>query len=448
MIKFIEEKLLTMNIPDIDLPRVIIIGGGFAGLRLGKNINKNHYQVVLIDKNNYHTFQPLLYQVATSGLEPDSIAYPIRRTFKNHKNFHFRLAQVKNINKKKGFIKTNFGTINYDILVIATGAKTNFFGMENVKRFSIPMKSLIESLNLRSKILQNFEKAIYANELKEQEKLMNFVIVGGGPTGVELAGALGELKKQVLPEDFPDLDIRKMNIHIIEAAPRVLASMSEEASAKAHQFLKKLEVNIWTNTQVTDYDGELVSTNGKVNFYSDTLIWAAGVQGAPLKGIDASAIGKGNRIIVNKYNQIHGFENIYALGDVALMETETTPNGHPMLGAVAMQQGIHLAKNLNRSSKNKKILPFKYRNKGTMATIGKNLAVADLERFKFQGLFAWYVWMFVHLMLLVGFRNKIIVFINWAWSYIRSDKGTRLIVRPYKKKKPKKEKIIKTTKSA
>jgi len=277
---------------------------------------------------------------------------------------------------------------------------------------------------------------------------MNFVIVGGGPTGVELAGALGELKKQVLPEDFPDLDIRKMNIHIIEAAPRVLASMSEEASAKAHQFLKKLEVNIWTNTQVTDYDGELVSTNGKVNFYSDTLIWAAGVQGAPLKGIDASAIGKGNRIIVNKYNQIHGFENIYALGDVALMETETTPNGHPMLGAVAMQQGIHLAKNLNRSSKNKKILPFKYRNKGTMATIGKNLAVADLERFKFQGLFAWYVWMFVHLMLLVGFRNKIIVFINWAWSYIRSDKGTRLIVRPYKKKKPKKEKIIKTTKSA
>jgi len=428
-----------MNIPDIDLPRVIIIGGGFAGLKLAKKINKEHYQVVLIDKNNYHTFQPLLYQVATSGLEPDSIAYPIRKTFKNHNNFHFRLAEVKNINQKKKSIETNSGNINFDILVIATGAKTNFFGMKNVETHAIPMKSLVESLDLRSKVLQNFEKALYSNNIKEQEKLMSFVIVGGGPTGVELAGALAELKKQVLPEDFPDLDIRKMKIHIIEAAPRVLASMSEDASTKANQFLKKLGVHIWTNTQVTNYDGELVSTNGKINFYSNTLIWAAGVQGAPLKGLDASTIGRGNRIIVNEYNQINGFENIYALGDVALIQTKENTIGNPMLGAVAMQQGLHLAKNLNKIAKNKEKKPFKYKDKGNMATIGKNLAVVDLPRFKFQGFFAWYVWMFVHLMLLVGFRNKIVVFINWAWSYIRSDKGTRLIIRPYNNKASKKE---------
>jgi len=428
-----------MNIPYIDLPRVIIIGGGFAGLKLARKINKEYYQVVLIDKNNYHTFQPLLYQVATSGLEPDSIAYPIRKTFKNHKNFHFRLAEVKNINQTKKYVETDSGNINFDILVISTGAKTNFFGMKNVETHAIPMKSLVESLDLRSKVLQNFEKALYLNNIKEQEKLMSFVIVGGGPTGVELAGALAELKKQVLPEDFPDLDIRKMKIHLIEAAPRILAAMSEEASTKANQFLKKLGVHIWTNTQVTNYDGELVSTNGKTNFYSNTLIWAAGVQGAPLKGLDASDIGRGNRIIVNEYNQINGSENIYALGDVALMQTKENVNGHPMLGAVAMQQGIHLAKNLNKIAKNKKRLPFKYKDKGNMATIGKNLAVVDLHRFKFQGFFAWYVWMFVHLMLLVGFRNKIIVFINWAWSYLRSDKGTRLIIRPFTNKASKKK---------
>ncbi len=424
-----------MNIPHIDLPRVIIIGGGFAGLHLAKKINKKQYQVVLIDKHNYHTFQPLLYQVATSGLEPDSIAYPIRRTFKKQPNFHFRLAKVEQIHQDKQYIETSSGQLNYDILIIATGAKTNFFGLENVEQHAIPMKSLVESLDLRSKILQNFEKAIYASSIKEQEKLMNFVIVGGGPTGVELAGALGELKKQVLPEDFPDLDIRKMKIHLLEAAPRVLASMSQAASNKAHQFLKKLDVHVWTNTQVTNFDGALVSTNGKSNFYSDTLIWAAGVSGAPIKGINVKDIGKGNRILVNNFNQINNSSNIYAIGDVALMQTESTPKGHPMLGSVAMQQGAHLAKNLNRIAANKTMLPFKYNDKGTMATIGRNLAVVDLQGLKFQGLFAWFVWMFVHLMLLVGFRNKIVVFINWAWSYIRFDKGTPLIVRPYIKRK-------------
>ena len=422
-----------MNIPDIDLPRVVIIGGGFAGLKLARKLNKKQYQVVLIDKNNYHTFQPLLYQVASSGLEPDSIAYPIRRTFQNKQNFHFRLTEVININSDTLTIETTTGALSYDKLVIATGATTNFFGMDNVAKHALSMKSLVESLDLRSKILQNFEKAIYVTDLKTQQKLMNFVIVGGGPTGVELAGALAELKKQVLPQDFPDLDLRKMKIHIVEAAPRVLAAMSEQASEKATKFLKKLDVHVWTDTQVLDYDGSLVTTNGKTNFHSDTLIWAAGVKGAPIKGLDASQFGRGNRIIVNDYLQIPTLSNIYALGDVALVQAEDTPNGYPMLASVAMQQGAYLAKQFNLEAQNKKLAPFKYLDKGTMATIGRNLAVVDLPKFRFQGLFAWFVWMFVHLMLLVGFRNKLVVFINWAWSYIRFDKGTRLIVRPYRK---------------
>lgn len=421
-----------MNIPELDLKRVVIIGGGFAGLNLAKKLNKKAYQVVLLDKNNYHTFQPLLYQVATSGLEPDSIGYPIRKTFKASKNFHFRWVEVTKVDTHKKLIHTSSGELYYDILVIATGAVTNFFNMSDVAQKAIPMKSLVESLDLRSKILQNFEQALYENDLKEQERLMNFVIVGGGPTGVELAGALAELKKHVLANDYPDLDIRRMNIHLIEAAPRVLAPMSESASKKAHAFLKKLGVNVWTNMQVKHYNGKLVTTNSHKTFNCETLIWAAGVKGDPLNGIDATNI-KNNRIVVNEFNAINGLQDVYAIGDIALQASESNPKGYPMLGSVAMQQGVYLAKNLNGLLKNKSMKPFKYLDKGTMATVGRNLAVVDLPKFKFQGFFAWFVWMFVHLMLLVGFRNKLVVFINWAWSYIRFDKGTRLIVRPFKK---------------
>lgn len=423
-----------MNIPEIDLKRVVIIGGGFAGLNLAKRINKKYYQVVLLDKNNYHTFQPLLYQVASSGLEPDSIAYPIRRTFKNQKNFYFRLSEVLELHTTSKHITTTTGSLSYDYLVIATGAVTNFFGLKTIETSAIPMKTLVESLNLRSKIIGNFEKALYVSDLKEQEALMNFVIVGAGPTGVELAGALAELKEHVLAKDYPDLDIRRMKIHLIEAAPRVLASMSDHASEKAHAYLKKLGVHIWTNTSVIKYDGREIITNGKTKFASTTLVWAAGVKGAPLKGINLEHIGSNNRILVNEFNQIENNIAHYAIGDIALIKTKHKPNGYPMLGSVAMQQGSHLAKNLNRLAQNKKMIPFTYKDKGTMATVGRNLAVVDLPKFKFQGFFAWFVWMFVHLMLLVGFRNKIVVFINWAWSYIRFDKGTRLIVRPYKKR--------------
>lgn len=416
-----------LNIPVIDLPRVVIIGGGFAGLKLAKGINSDLYQTVLIDKNNYHTFQPLLYQVASSGLEPDSIAYPLRKVFKDHKRFHFRMTEVLRIEEANRVLKTTIGNMSYDVLVMATGADSNFFGMENVQKHSMPMKNLVESLNLRSRILRNFEQALNTIDLQEQEALMSFVIVGGGATGVELAGALAELKKQVLPKDYPDLDIRKMQIHIVEAADRLLANMSETASEKTSKFLKKMDVNVWLNTQVKDYDRKEVITSRHV-FNSKTLIWAAGVKGAPVEGLNV-AMARGNRVITDEFNLVQGKKNVYAIGDVAQVQTEANPNGHPMLASVAGQQGTQLAENLNAAAQNKPMKPFRYADRGTMATIGRNLAVVDLPFVSFGGLLAWFTWMFVHLMLLVDFRSRLVVFVNWAWSYINFDKGTRLIVR-------------------
>ncbi len=423
-----------MNVPNTNLPRVVIVGGGFGGLTLAKKLKHQEVQVVLIDRHNYHTFQPLLYQVATAGLEPDSIAYPIRKVFKNRKNFFFRMAEVEHIVTETNTIHTNIGELPYDYLVMATGATTNFFGMEGVERASMPMKSVTEALDLRSMMLQNFEQALLTNDLAERESLMNFVIVGGGPTGVELAGALAELKDHVLPKDYPDLDIRRMNIHLIEAAPRVLAAMSEEASAKALQFLKKLGVSVWLDTAVTHYDGELLHTNQDIEMHARTLIWAAGVQGAPVAGIDVSSMGRGNRILVDEFNKVKGYNNIFALGDVAAMITEATPKGHPMMAQPAIQQGALLAKNLMVMHRGGTPKAFQYNDKGSMATIGRNLAVVDLPKFKFHGFFAWFVWMFIHLVSLVGFRNKLVVMINWAVSYFKFERGVRLIIRPFKRK--------------
>lgn len=417
----------NLNIPKLDVPRIVIVGSGFAGLKLAKKIDSKYYQTVLIDKNNYHTFQPLMYQVASSGLEPDSIAYPVRKVFKGKKRFHFRMAQVLEVKEATKTLKTSIGTIAYDILVIATGADSNFFGMENVQKHSMPMKNLVESLNLRSRILTNFEKALNTTDLTEQEALMSFVIVGGGPTGVELAGALAELKSHILPKDYPDLDIRKMQIHLVEAADRLLANMSEVASDKTEKFLKKMDVNVWLNTMVKDYDGKVVTTNNH-NFNSKTLVWAAGVMGIPPSGLNAKLV-RGNRVETDEFNALVGKENIYAIGDVAQINSKEAPNGHPMLASVAGQQGAHLAKNLNGLAKGESMIPFVYTDKGTMATVGRNLAVVDLPFWSFSGLFAWLTWMFVHLMLLVDYRSRLVVFVNWAWSYLNYDKGTRLIVR-------------------
>lgn len=419
-----------MNIPDTSKPRVVIIGGGFGGLNLAQQLPPEHFQTVLIDKHNYHTFQPLLYQVATSGLEPDSIAYPIRKIFKRKDAFFFRMAEVEEILPEKSLIHTPIGELRYDYLVLATGSASNFFGNKAIEEMSMPMKTVPEALNLRSRILQNFEDALLTNDLAERESLMNYVIVGGGPTGVELAGALAELKNFVLPKDYPDLDIRRMNVHLIESAPSVLAAMSEEASSEALKALEKLGVQIWPNTLVTGYDGYHITTNSNQDMDAHTLIWAAGVKGALVKGIDSVERG---RLKVDEHNKIIAYDNIYAIGDVALMQTEKTPNGHPMLAQVAIQQGKLLAQNLQRLIKDKTLQAFSYKDMGSMATIGRNKAVVDLPKVKFKGTFAWLVWMFIHLIAMVGFRNKLVALVNWSWSYLTYEKGVRLIIRPFQK---------------
>ena len=429
------DKFISMNIPKSSFPRVVIIGGGFAGVALAKKLSKKELQVVLLDKHNYHNFQPLLYQVSTGGLEPDSIAYPIRKILKDFPNFYFRLADVSEIDTEKSKVISNIGSLKFDYLVVASGSKTNFFGNKSIEDNSMEMKTIPQSLNLRSLILENFEDALLTSNLHERNALMNFVIVGAGPTGVELAGALAEIKKGILPKDYPDLDTRTVQINLVQSGDRILKEMSEKASKKAEDFLEDLGVHVWKNVRVTGYDGNVVTTNSDLTFEAETVIWAAGVKGAAIKGIDGEELlSKSNRIQVNEFNQVKGFNNIFAIGDVAQMTTDQTPYGHPMMAQPAIQQGKHLGDNLLRLIENKPLKPFKYIDKGSMATVGRNKAVVDLPKFKFQGVFAWFVWMFVHLFFLIGFRNRLVVFINWVYNYVRFDREARLIIRPYKNK--------------
>jgi NADH dehydrogenase len=424
-----------MNIPRTSFPRVVIIGGGFAGIALAKKLSKQEVQVVLLDKHNYHTFQPLLYQVSTGGLEPDSIAYPIRKILKDFPNFHFRLAEVQEIDTVNCNVLTDIGNLKFDYLVVASGSKTNYFGNSEIEKYSMAMKTIPQSLNLRSLILENFEEALLTSDLNERNTLMNFVIVGGGPTGVELAGALAEIKKGILPKDYPDLDTRMAQIHIIQSSDCILKGMSDKASQKAEDFLENLGVNIWKNVRVTNYDGQTVTTNTDLIFETATLIWAAGVKGAIIKGLNAKElITTGNRLLVNEFNQVIGFKNIFAVGDIACMTTEEFPVGLPMMAQPAIQQGEQLGDNMLRLIEQKPMKPFVYKDKGAMATIGRNKAVVDLKNWKFQGVFAWYVWMFVHLFFLIGFRNRMVVFVNWVYNYVRFDREARLIIRPFKKK--------------
>ncbi|MEL7269309.1 MAG: NAD(P)/FAD-dependent oxidoreductase [Bacteroidota bacterium] len=423
-----------MNIPQSSFPRVIIIGGGFGGIALAKKLARKEVQVILLDKHNYHTFQPLLYQVSTGGLEPDSIAYPIRKVLQGYSNFFFRLAEVLQVDTSEQTLQTNIGKIAYDYLVVATGSETNFFGNQNIMENSMAMKSIPQSLNLRSLILENFEQALLTDDLHERDALMNFVIVGGGPTGVELAGALAEIKKGILPKDYPDLDTRRAQINLVQSGDRILPAMSPIASEKAEKFLEKLGVQVWKNTRVSDYDGKTITTNTDTTFDAATLVWAAGVKAVTLKGLDAETLlQRGGRLPVNAFHQVEGFENIFAIGDVAQMTSEEFPKGHPMMAQPAIQQGESLGNNLLRLIENKEMQPFAYKDKGSMATVGRNKAVVDLKSFKFQGVFAWYVWMFVHLYFLIGFRNRVVVFINWVYNYIKFDREARLIIRPFKK---------------
>ncbi len=423
---------MGLNIKDTHQKRLVIIGGGFAGIKLAKKLNKKDIQVVIIDKHNYHTFQPLLYQVATAGLEPDSIAYPLRKLFQKSKNCFFRMAEVSKILPEENLILTNIGKLSYDYLAIATGSTTNFFNFENIKSELMSMKSIPESLDLRSLILQNFENALLTNDEETIKELMNIVIVGGGPTGVELAGAIAEMKNYVLPNDYPELDLSKMEIHLFEAAPRVLAAMSEEASAKSYDYLKKLGVNVHLNSRLNNFNNNTIVLPDDSKIRTETLIWTAGVKGAIIDGLPETALA-GNRLKVNSFSQVEGFENIFSIGDVAGMITEETPRGYPMVAPVAMQQGELLAKNIINLMQQKELEAFKYNDKGSMATIGRNRAVVDLPFYKFQGIFAWFVWMFIHILSLVGFRNKAAVFMNWVYNYFTYNRALRLIIRPFRR---------------
>ncbi len=424
-----------MNLPENTNKRVVIIGAGFAGISLAKKLRKLPIQVVVIDKHNYHTFQPLLYQVSTGGLEPDSIAYPIRKILKRLRNFYFRLATVKKIVPEIKEVHTDIGTISYDYLVIATGTRTNYFGNSEIEENAMSMKSVPQALDIRSLILQNFELADNCNDVEERKALLNFSIIGAGPTGVELAGALAELKKHVFPKDYRHLNIDEMEIHLFEGADAVLPPMSSRASTKAKKFLEDFGVHLHLNTIVEGYNGDLVKMSNGEEIRTRNFIWTAGVTGAAIDGLDPSTLIKNlNRYKVDRYNQISGHQNIFAIGDIAYMETEAYPKRHPQMAQPAIQQGELLAENIEDLLKGRPMKPFVYKNKGNMATIGRNKAVVDLPRIEFGGFFAWFIWMFVHLMSLVGFRNRIIVFFNWVYNYINYDKAARLIVRPFKTK--------------
>jgi len=424
-----------MNIPNTQLPRIVIIGGGFAGIALANELKNKKVQVVLIDKHNYHTFQPLLYQVATGGLEAGSIAYPIRKVIQDYPDYYFRLANVNEIDPKNQLVKADIGELHFDYLVLANGSKTNFFGNKEIERNSMSMKTIPQSLNIRSLILENFEQALLLNDENERNALMNFCLVGGGPTGVELAGALAEMKNAILQKDYPDLNISKMQINLIQSGDRILNTMSEKSSEEAENFLIKLGVTVHKNVRVLGYDGKTITTNSNLMFDTATVIWTAGVQGVVIPGLDKSAIIKNaNRLQVNAFNQVAGYDTIFAIGDVASVASDKYPQGHPMMAQPAMQQGKLLGENLIRKIKHQPMLPFEYRDKGAMATIGRNKAVVDLPHYHFSGVSAWFVWMFVHLISLIGFKNKAVVFLNWVYNYIRFDREGRLIIRPYKKK--------------
>lgn len=422
-----------MNIPENDRKRVVIIGGGFGGLHLAKGLKKAGFQIVMLDKNNYHTFQPLLYQVATAGLEPDSIAYPLRKLFKGSGDFYFRMANVQEIDAENKLVIADIGEVHYDYLVIATGTTTNFFGNKELEANSMTMKSVSEALDLRSLILQNFEKALLTPNLEEREALMSVAIVGAGPTGVELAGALAELKRHVLPLDYPDLDVKRMKVQLIEMNSKVLPPMSEFASKKALSYLKELGVEVILGEAVEEYKDDTLKLNSGKKLLAGMLIWAAGVKGNIIKGLNESAVVKG-RYQVDRFHRVNGYKNIMAIGDISYMQTELFPEGLPMLAPVANQQGDHLAKFLIGGENTEKLKPFEYTDKGVMATVGRNRAVADLNKVKLSGLTAWFVWMFVHLLSLVGFRNRLITFFNWSYNYFNFDKGIRLIIRKFEKK--------------
>lgn len=428
--------MIKINIPETNQERIVIVGGGFGGLTLARKLARSNYQIVLIDRNNFHQFQPLFYQVAMAGLEPSSILFPLRKTFHRYDNVYIRVAEVLEVNIQEKRLETSLGICNYDHLVVATGADTNFFGNEQIATHAIPMKSVSEALFLRNTILNDYEIALSTTDFDDRQGYIDIVIVGGGPTGVEVAGALAEMRKNVLPKDYPELDCSEIDIYLVQSSPQLLKGMSEEASQKALEFLTKLGVKVILNNRVVSYDGEYVEMKDGSRIQSRKVIWAAGITGSLIPGMPESTVTYGNRVKVNRFNQVEGMESIYAVGDIAYMEEEDYPQGHPQVAQVAIQQAKHLAKNLKSQLAGKPMTNFSYRDLGSMATIGRRLAVVDLPNWKFQGTFAWFVWLFVHLFAILGSRNKLVVFINWVWNYLFYDQSLRLIIRtgaPWKK---------------
>jgi NADH dehydrogenase len=417
------------NIPSNNKKRVVIAGVGFAGLKLARKLIKSNYQVVILDPRNFHQFQPLFYQVATAGLEPSSISFPVRKLFQTKQNIHYRCSALERVYPERKIVMTEFGELSYDILVLAMGAYTNFFGNKQLEENGLSMKTTAEAIFLRNRILQSFEKAMFENDPVIKEKLLSIAIVGGGPTGVELAGAIAEMRNHILPKDYPEIDFSLMNVMLFESSDRLLKSMSPKASKKALSFLHKLGVDVHLNTRIKGYDKEDVILPDDSTYKTDNLIWAAGVQGREVIGMNEEAIGKGRRLVVDRFNKVNGYDDIYAIGDMAYMETDLYPEGHPQVAQVAIQQASNLAKLLKRG----KTKPFEYKDKGSMATIGRNMAVVDLPWWHFSGFLAWIVWLFIHLMAIVGVKNRLFIFINWASNYFSRDQSLRVLIKPFSK---------------
>ncbi|AUD01142.1 NAD(P)/FAD-dependent oxidoreductase [Spirosoma pollinicola] len=420
---------MEVNIPDSSLPRVVIVGSGFGGIQLAKSLTGKAFEVVLLDKNNYHTFLPLLYQVATAGLEPDAIAEPVREIFNGQPRFNFRMAEVLQIDPQQNTLTTSIGTLHYDYLVLACGSQANFYRNEELIRHALPMKTVRNALALRSRLLENSERALELSDKQQQLEQVNIVIAGGGPTGVELAGAIAELRDVVLAKDYPELPLKHMKIHLVEGNDRLLKSMGEDSSWKARQFLTRMGITVHLNALVKSYDGAVVTLSNGDTHAARTLFWTAGVEGVLIPGLSPASVGKGSRYVVNVFNQVEGYENVFAIGDNALQVFPDYPQGLPGLAPTSIQQGQWLAKNLVSLHQKQPLQPFRYVNKGVMAVIGRNRAVVELPFWHTQGFIAWLLWMGVHLLLLVGFRNKASTVLNWAVNYFSYSRASRLITR-------------------
>jgi len=413
--------------------KVVIVGGGFAGIQLIRKLDENLFDILLIDRLNHHQFQPLFYQVATSQIEPSSISFPLRNVFSERKNVQVRMTEVTAVYPDQNKIKTDIGEFDYDFLILAMGCTTNFYGNQNICRNSFTLKTTYDAITIRNHIITTFEKIVSASE-EEREALNNLVIVGGGPTGVELAGAFAEIKRNILPKDYKDVDFSKFNVILVEGTKNTLGNMTDASKVESKNYLERLGVDIRTEVFVKDYDGNILQLSNGEFIRTRTVIWVAGVTGNTVDGLSQDVVTRGNRIKVDRYNKVQGYQNIFAIGDLACMSTPKYPNGHPQVANVAINQAKLLAKNLKLLISGKQPKEYEYKDLGSMATIGRNKAVVDLPFIHFKGYFAWVIWMFLHLMLILSVRNKLIIFINWAWAYVKKDTSLRLILKEDKKK--------------